>query len=214
MTGSLSHIYSRHHAQRRDPGFVLGGADRGLFLRSVIGTGKQVLDIGCRDGALTAAYAEGNTVVGLDIDPVALARAQQSLHIETRLVDLNGDWGTAPATFDAVVAAEVLEHLYFPSEVLSKIHAALRPGGLLVGSIPNAFSVQTKLRFLFGRKYGTPLMDPTHINHFSVTEFKDLLAGAGFTSIIIKPLRWPKWRWTRLVWPFGFAYGILFSART
>jgi 2-polyprenyl-3-methyl-5-hydroxy-6-metoxy-1,4-benzoquinol methylase len=176
MNDSLERMYTAHHASERGEGFVLLGKERGAFLVKHVGTGKRILDIGCRDGALTASYANGNSVLGLDIDSGALARAAASLGIETRQTDLNGDWGVPAGSFDAVVAAEVVEHLYHPGIVLDKVAAVLKPDGILVGTVPNAFSLKNRLRYLLKRKRGTPLSDPTHITHFAVEELRGLLA--------------------------------------
>ena len=53
-----------------------------MFREWIVGTGKDVLDLGCRDGALTRAYIDGNEVVGVDVDREALAEAAK-LGIET-----------------------------------------------------------------------------------------------------------------------------------
>lgn len=169
-------MYRSHHASVRGSGFVLLGKERGDFLARHIGKGKTVLDIGCRDGALTATYAEGNTVLGIDIDSVALEAARERLGIETKQVDLNDEWGVDDAAFDVVVAAEVIEHLFYPKVVFKKIRKALRPDGQLLGTVPNAFSLAHRFRYLLKRKQGTPLSDPTHINHFTVRELESLLA--------------------------------------
>ena len=47
-------------------------------------------------------------------------------------------------------------------------------GGVLVGSVPNAFRVQSRLRFLRGRP---PEDDPTHLHMFSPAAVRELLAG-------------------------------------
>ncbi len=184
MAPVLEDIYRSHHAKRRGQDFILLGDERGAFLAEHIGTGKKVLDIGCRDGALTGAYANGNEVLGLDIDSVALGRAKEALGIETRQTDLNGDWGVSSASFDAVVAAEVIEHLYYPDTVFGKIADALKSGGMLLGTVPNAFSLANRARYLLKQKRNTPLMDPTHINHFTVEELYALLS-AHFADVRI-----------------------------
>ncbi|MDB5264434.1 MAG: Methyltransferase type 11 [Parcubacteria group bacterium] len=172
---SLENLYRTHHAQKRGEGFVLLGAIRGDFLKSNIGVGKQVLDIGCRDGALTRSYAHGNTVTGLDIDNQALTQAKNELGIQVKHVDLNGDWGVPPASFDFVVAAEVVEHLYYPDAVMEKVARVLKPGGVLLGTVPNAFSLKNRIRLFLLKKKHTPLGDPTHINHFVVKELEEVL---------------------------------------
>lgn len=212
MNKTLGSIYASHHAQRRGRDFVLFVKERGAFFRKYIGTGTYVLDIGCRDGVLTEEYRAGNRVVGIDIDREALARAK-TRGIDARWIDLNGSWDAlGKETFDAVVAAEVFEHLYYPSEVLAKVHSVLKPGGVLVGSVPNAFSLKNRFRFLFGKKRGTPLEDPTHINHFHIGELRRLL-GTQFVSVEIIPfVRHP---FSSVAsWAPGFiAFSFLFAAR-
>ena len=177
-----------------------------------MGTGKKILDIGCRDAALTSYFAPGNQVLGLDIDAEALVLAEHHLGINTQQVDLNGDWGQRPGSFDAVVAAEVLEHLYYPAVVLQKIFDILKSGGTLAGTVPHAFSLQSRLRLLIGRKRGTPLEDPTHINHFTYKEFRSLLEQK-FTDVRFEYIISPRLRWLGRFYPRLVAYGFLFSAR-
>jgi SAM-dependent methyltransferase len=78
------------------------------------------------------------------------------------------------ASFDAVVAGELFEHLQFPDVLAGEIRRVLRPGGVLVGSVPNAFRVQSRLRFLLGRP---PEDDPTHLRMFSPDAMRALLSG-------------------------------------
>lgn len=209
MDSSLQRIYETHHAARRGAGFVLQGDTRGPFLKGAIGTGKRVLDIGCRDGALTRYFSEGNEVIGLDIDAHALARAHTELGIETKQIDLNGEWGIPDSSFDAVTASEILEHLYYPSIVLNKVSRALVPGGVFAGTVPNAFSLANRSRYLLKRKRGTPLEDPTHINHFTVAELRHLLAER-FEDVEVRG--YGRLGWLARAFPQAFAFGLLFRA--
>jgi len=85
----LSDRYAEHNRDERGAGFVFAGAERvELFRRYVGGPGRRVLDLGCRDGALTQAYAGGNEIVGVDADRAALAEAKK-LGIETHWADLD-----------------------------------------------------------------------------------------------------------------------------
>lgn len=211
MNESLEHVYGTHHVKRRGKGFVLAGETRGIFLSSAVGISKRVLDIGCRDGALTAFFVTGNRVLGTDIDSEALGRAHVSLGIDTVQTDLNGPWPFPDGSFDAIVAAEVLEHLYYPEIVMRKAAQALPPGGVFAGSVPNAFSLINRLRYLMKRKKGTPMEDPTHINHFTEKELSTSLMEAGFEDIHIVGYGrlGPLVRYL----PQTFAFGLLFSAR-
>lgn len=203
-------MYEKHHATARGPGFVLLGDVRGAFLKEAVGTGKHVLDIGCRDGALTKFFAEGNTVLGVDIDANALADAHKNLGIETEQIDLNGAWPLQDRSFGAVVAAEILEHLYYPEVVIDKVSRVLVPDGIFTGTIPSAFSLVNRLRYLCKRKEGTPLSDPTHINHFTVSEIQGLLEQR-FTDV--KVAGFGRLGWLARTFPQTFAFGLFFTAR-
>lgn len=210
-TESLEQIYREHHTTRRGEFFLVNGDVRGEYLRTHIGKGKKVLDIGCRDGALTGFYSEGNTVTGIDIDSEALARAKERFGIETIHADLNGAW---PVTggFDAVVACEIIEHLYYPEQVLQKINDQLVHSGILVGSIPHAFSLQSRLRLMLARKQGTALQDPTHINHFWGPEFKKLIEQAGFVDVEMVDIVSNKFTLLSKLFPYLFAHSFVFKA--
>ncbi|MCC6405323.1 MAG: class I SAM-dependent methyltransferase [Candidatus Yanofskybacteria bacterium] len=210
MTDSLEHAYRAHHQGRSREGFSILEDERGALFARIIGTGKRVLDLGCRDGTLTRHIAAGNEVVGADVDSHALASAAATLNIQTVQFDFNApEWPLEPASFDVVLVAEVLEHLFFPDRVLRRIERLLKPGGMLVGSVPNAFSLKCRLRYLNGSKRGTPLADPMHINQFGWDEFGRLCSGV-FDSVQLYPLG----RWQRLsrLSPSLFAFGIGFSA--
>src|SRR6185503_15482836 len=183
----LESVYARHHSDEDRHSGLMHTDERGAFLHERVGTGKRVLDIGCRNGALTSFYAEGNTVVGVDIDASALAKAKERLGIETHQLDLNGEWPFAPKSFDVVIATEVLEHLYFPEVAIGKAAAVLKPGGVFLGSIPNAVSLINRFRLLLGRKRYTPLGDPTHITQFTRQELYGMLA-KHFEEVTIVPL--------------------------
>lgn len=170
----LDEQYRKHHRARRPPDFVYGGDERAeLFGRLVGGPGRRVLDLGCRYGALTRSYAGGNDVVGVDVDREALAEAAK-LGIETRWADVEKPLDLPDGTFDVVVAGELLEHLRDPAAVVAEAERVLRPGGLLVGSVPNAYRLKNRLAFLRGRP---PEQDPTHLHLFSPTDVRRLLDG-------------------------------------
>jgi 2-polyprenyl-3-methyl-5-hydroxy-6-metoxy-1,4-benzoquinol methylase len=168
---ALSERYRRHHRGR--PGsFVYGGDERAaLFRHYVGGPGRRVLDVGCRYGALTRAYLEGNRVVGIDVDRWALDEAAR-LGIETHWVDAEQPLPFEDETFDVVVAGELLEHVRDPGALVGEALRVLRPGGLVVGSVPNAFRLKNRLRFLAGVK---PEDDPTHLHLFAPADLCALL---------------------------------------
>ncbi len=168
----LGERYEEHHRVRRDEGDFVFVPERIPFFQEAIGRGRRVLDLGCRSGALTRHFLDGNEVIGLDVDRVALEKAAE-LGIEPVIANVEEPLPFEDASFDAVVAGELFEHLQFPDALVAETRRVLRPGGVLVGSVPNAFRVQSRLRFLRGRP---PEDDPTHLHLFSPGAVRALLA--------------------------------------
>ncbi|CAN5192695.1 hypothetical protein BH09ACT13_BH09ACT13_08110 [soil metagenome] len=169
---SLQERYEEHHRERRDEGDFVFVPERIPLFQTAIGHGKRVLDLGCRLGALSRHFLEGNSVVGLDVDSAALEKAA-ALGIEPVQSNVEEPLPFDDASFDAVVAGELLEHLQFPDALVAEIRRVLRAGGIVVGSVPNAFRLQSRLRFLRGH---APEDDPTHLRMFSPAALRALLS--------------------------------------
>jgi SAM-dependent methyltransferase len=98
----------------------------------------RILDLGCGPGRDLVTFRDlGHVVVGLDGCPefVAMARAVSGCEVwQQDLLAMT----LPPATFDGVFANAVLFHV--PSRalpvVLDQLHAALKPGGVLLASNP------------------------------------------------------------------------------
>jgi SAM-dependent methyltransferase len=182
MSTYLGRAYEAHHRRRRNDGDFVFVTERIPLFREAIGRDRDVLDLGCRSGALTRHYLEGNRVVGVDVDRAALAKAEE-LGIEPVVADVEEPLPLESDSFDAVVAGELLEHLRFPRALVSEVRRVLRPGGTFVGSVPNAFRVQNRLRFLRGLQ---PERDLTHLHMFTPAELRSLLSD--FASVRITPV--------------------------
>ena len=169
---TLSEFYERHHATARDRGAFVFVPERIPFFKKALGApGKRILDLGCRSGAVSRHFVDGNEVVGLDVDRVALSTAAR-LGIETIVADVEESIPFPDECFDAVIAGELLEHVRFPENVVADAHRLLRPGGVFVGSVPNMFNLHNRLAFLRGRR---PDEDPTHLHMLSPDAVSALL---------------------------------------
>ena len=58
----LESIYRAHHEARRPKDSVFCGPEPRVLFREWVGTGRRLLDVGCRYGALTRSYLDGNEV--------------------------------------------------------------------------------------------------------------------------------------------------------
>jgi SAM-dependent methyltransferase len=110
-------------------------------VRRYAGAGNRVLDLGCGTGELARALAAaGLQVTGCDVSPQMLLRAARDRGGCAGWVRLEPDWRTLPfasATFDVVVAASVLEYVADPVGVLRECARVLRPGGVMLYTVPD-----------------------------------------------------------------------------
>jgi 2-polyprenyl-6-hydroxyphenyl methylase/3-demethylubiquinone-9 3-methyltransferase len=185
----LAARYHTHNGKRQE--FVFGGDERaGLIASLVGGPGLDVLDLGCRTGALTQHYATGNTVTGVDVDHGALEQAVERLGIGTVWADVEEGLPFDDGSFDVVVAGELLEHLGDPAGTVADVFRVLRPGGRFVGSVPNSFRLKSRICFAAGRH---PEADPTHLQLFTPAALRALLSESGDVEIRFAVGRYVRW---------------------
>lgn len=99
--------------------------------------GSKVLDVGCNDGSFTILLKEKRNcdITGVDVSEVALEEARKK-----GLNVLNADVEALPfadGTFDYVICAEVLSHLFDPKLALKEMRRVLKKNGVLLGSVPH-----------------------------------------------------------------------------
>lgn len=104
--------------------------------------GGTVLDLGCGTGELTLTIAGGGMrATGCDISSEMLrVAAKAGASCDVDWVELKPDWDVLPflgETFDAVVASSVLEYVNDPAAVLRECCRILRPGGVVVCTVPD-----------------------------------------------------------------------------
>jgi SAM-dependent methyltransferase len=181
--------YNAHHGDRQE--FVFGADERAWLIASLVGgPGLEVLDLGCRTGALTQHYATGNTVTGVDVDRNALEQAVERLGISTAWADVEEGLPFEDESFDVVVAGELLEHLADPAATVAHAFRVLKPGGRFVGSVPNAFRLKSRIRFVAGRH---PETDATHLQLFTPAALHALLADFDRVEVRFAVGRYVRW---------------------
>ena len=156
------------------------------------GAQAPMLDAGCGTGLNLASLPAGS--VGIDLNPRNLAL------IRERLPDhevVQGDIEAMPfadQSFCTVVCTEVLEHVPYPGTALGEIRRVLRPGGLLIGSVP-CRSWIWRLRFLSSTCPGD---EPFH-NEYRPDQVRAMLQVAGLR--------------VERVWFSAMHFNVLFAAR-
>ncbi len=140
--------------------------------------GRDILDLGCWVGFLLAE-AEGRGWNGLGIEPSEFASgyARDRLGLNVLTTDLFSPDLPLDA-FDAVVLADVIEHLVDPGAALERIKAFLRPGGLVTLVLPDAGSLLARL---MGPKWWSVI--PTHVQYFTRNSLSHIMRDHGYTVL-------------------------------
>jgi methionine biosynthesis protein MetW len=152
----------------------------------------RCLDVGCGHGRAAGRplTATGRTYVGVDISATAVAEAR-SFGLDARQIDDAASLPFAEGEFDAVLCLEVLEHVFFPAQVVAEMVRVLKPGGCLIVTTPNVAYWRRRVDLLllgrwnpFGYSYAVeqPWGDP-HIRFFTAGALRRLLTSAGLEGV-------------------------------
>jgi 2-polyprenyl-6-hydroxyphenyl methylase/3-demethylubiquinone-9 3-methyltransferase len=155
--------------------------------------GLRVLDAGCGGGLVAAGLAEaGADVVGLDASLPSLAVAGRA--VPKRFEPVAGALERVPladGSVDAVVAADVLEHVGDLPRVVAELARVLVPGGLLLFDTINR-TPEAWFLGVFGSERVVGLVPRgTHDRRLFIrpAELDRLLTGAGLAPVTVTGLR-------------------------
>ena len=156
------------------------------FLLEHVRAGERVLDVGCGEGRFTAELAEaGVQAVGVDVAREPLRRAgARYAELDLRAIPLAGTWPLEDASFDAVWAGEVIEHVADTAGWLSEVRRVLRPGGRLLLSTPD-YGPLTRFHLGLSRRAFAAHFDPLsdHLRFYTRPLLARLLNEFRFESV-------------------------------
>lgn len=154
----------------------------------------RVLEVGCGNGATGAwlkRIGKAQEVHGVELfeDAAAVARQVLDSVVVGNLEELQFDY--PPASFDCIIATEVLEHLVDPWAAVRKLAVYLKDGGYIIASSPNVrhFRVLWALGVRGHWRYtdaGT--MDRSHLRFFTHESFQELFTQAGLQVEYLEPI--------------------------
>lgn len=141
----------------------------------------KIMDVGCGSGVyLRVAEANGwGQCVGVDINERyadVYAESPGVQFINSSFEDL--DVARIGKDYDVIAMWSVLEHIYNVHDILDKLHAILKPGGLLFILVPNVESLATRLM-----RERSPTFSWKHLAHFSPKSLTHLIEAHGFDKI-------------------------------
>ena len=162
------------------------------FTRLGIGPGTTVIDVGCGAGRHAyEAYRRGADVIAFD------QNAEELAEVDTMLAAM-GAAGEAPpsakaqvvvgdalalpyadASFDAVIASEILEHIPDDDAAIAELIRVLRPGGTLAVTVPRW--LPERLCWLLSDEYHAN--EGGHIRIYRSDELRNKLQAGGLIFV-------------------------------
>jgi len=154
-------------------------------------TAKSVLDCGCGTGALGHALTKRQCCIvdGIELNKEAAHTAEQNLN-RVWQDNLNRfDPVFLSRKYDAIIFADILEHLISPWHTLAKFTAALSDNGTMIASIPNIAHpwIISQLQKGLFRYEAAGLLDQTHLRFFTKTTIGQLFYSAGLKITSLEP---------------------------
>jgi predicted TPR repeat methyltransferase len=148
---------------------------------------RTLLDLGAAGGELGQALrSRFQRTIGFeyDIDRIGDLRGRFDQVVITDLETVR----RLPNHPDAIVLADILEHLRDPRTLLRCVRDALPPEGHVFVSVPNIANVTVRIGLLLGifeyRERG--ILDSSHLRFYTMRAIKRDVEGAGFRIIAIR----------------------------
>ena len=194
--------------------------------------GARILELGTAAGFIGRELAgRGYEITGVEIN-ASLAEQARPYYHKILILDLESQELPQGALFDALVAADILEHLRRPESVLCYSRRLLKDEAEAVISLPNVANIFLRIGLIFGSfNYAERgILDKGHLRFFTLKSARKFIRDCGFKISAIYPTPPPfelvvKNRLlsaclSGLYYPFAqvlpglFAYQFIFVART
>ncbi len=189
---SADEYFKLHDSQQK----ILLGERLAAFAEKVQGSAGRMLELGCGRGEfLKGASNRGWKVYGVEMtEDYAEVASSHGIEIERSSIE---DCKSLDQTYDVVLLAAILEHLYDPMQTLKRVREALRPGGLIYIDVPNESSLTMRFGNLYMRARRrdwsinlSPTFPPFHVVGFSPKSLRHALNSVGFR---VHTMKVPKW---------------------
>lgn len=131
------------------------------------------LDVGCGPGGMLQVLSDRGEAVGVDVSDDALAYCHER-GLEAIKGALPHDLPFDPASFDLIIASEVIEHVQDDAASAEALVSLLRPGGVLIATVP-------ALQWMWTRHDELN----HHFRRYTTARFAGLFDGRGVQTLVL-----------------------------
>jgi glycosyltransferase involved in cell wall biosynthesis len=176
--GGVGDEYGIKHAEESSHGTIL------RWLEQI--PPSRILDLGSSSGLLSEqARLLGHEVTAVDVLELPEVRDRVDHFIQADLDQGIPDNVIAQGPFEVVLAADILEHVRAPEQMLRDIVKALVPRGILIASVPNFGHWYARMRTVLGifdyDQRG--VLDQGHVRFFTRASFLRRVRNAGLNVV-------------------------------
>ncbi len=139
--------------------------------------GGRLLEIGCGKGGFLRLAEAHFDVEGVDVSEYAIESIREYFGSRVSVRDIVQS-DLPSERYDVIAVFNILEHLRQPGPVIDRLARALKPGGLLVGSVPNNYSLVGGVVTRIGNFF-----DRTHVATYPPQTWRNLFQAGGFGQI-------------------------------
>ena len=185
------------------------GHSRPEMLAFLPGKVERLLDIGCGAGATTHAIRQLHPLVwagGVEFVAAQAERVRPGTFERLWVIDaekITFETEIEPASLDAILCFDVLEHMVDPWAFVKRVSPLLKPGGRLVISIPNIRNWKFIRALLFKGDFhykDAGLLDRTHLRFFVSDTAAELATCGGLRLVSVANVK---------PWPLSHSKGLL-----
>lgn len=159
--------------------------------------GENCLDIACGDGELINKFlsVRYKRLVGVDISSDQINKARKMASSNTKFIVSNIETYLdilikRKIIFDDVYMLAILEHVFWPSDLVSKVSKIVKKKGKIVVEVPNVVWLPYRIDLLKGKfpltapaEGAIPGVHDEHIRFFTLNTLDEIFNNYGFKRI-------------------------------
>ncbi len=154
---------------------------------------ERVFEIGCGSGATLShikSIGRADWVGGLELIGTVVELGKQNIDLLLQGNIENDNIPLDDASIDVILCLDVLEHLIDPWSAVTKLKKFLKPGGIIIVSLPNVRNLKVVMPLIFRDEWkyvGSGQLDRTHLRFFTSKSALELFTNAGL-KVILTPV--------------------------